>query len=349
MMAQNAPSQSPPAIMNTCEAQGQKRSDSHVTMSCIGICLRHGVAVFLATSSVACSFDNPRQDLDAAVRGRLPQQAWHALDDSFKYRQCLRYKISLMRELVSEVDGPVGLIDYYPGWTKSLEECELAYRIERDKAERLRGSAVTEMAKVLGEETTSYLIESRLFENKDDPSREWLDIWRSVAIGGIASVADALPELERESLSDDDLERIANEYATIHNATMELLRPLRQAETLPVEQEFEYIDSHSSELMAVNAQLHTLAARARIIADSLRAYSTPAAAELMTIQAEYLDLVQRRNDAVLRTARLALACDDNRELCSSVIQAAESLLVLNTQLAELQARMEAHYRERVLR
>ncbi len=69
----------------------------------------------------------------------------------------------------------------------------------------------------------------------------------------------------------------------------------------------------------------------------------------MTMQSEYLDLVQMRNEAVLQTARLALAYIDSLELAATVVLAADSTAVLNARLAQLQTRMETHYRERVLR
>ena len=115
------------------------------------------VSAVLIVSLLGCSNETPKQDFDAAVRGSLSEGEWKPLGDSFKFDQCLRYKISVMRQFTSQVSSPVELINYYPTWVEGLADCDLTYNIERKKAEQLRELAATEMAKALGEETTSYL------------------------------------------------------------------------------------------------------------------------------------------------------------------------------------------------
>ncbi len=107
-----------------------------------------------------------------------------------------------MRERVSSVTGPVGLIEYYPAWVGELVECADLYRIEPVKAERLREALATKMAEVLGEETSSYLTFRRWYQGsmsvqgKRTADDEVLEKWRVFAIIGIAGTADILPEAE---------------------------------------------------------------------------------------------------------------------------------------------------------
>jgi hypothetical protein len=139
-------------------------------------------------------------DLDTAVRGDMSPQIWASLRDEFKYLECLRYHVSLMRKRVSQVTGPVALIEYYPTWLRGLDECAKRYPVDAPRVEQLREALGTQMAKVLGEETSSYLHLMRLYEvtasqqEVDRKQGDWVDKWRAFAIVGVAGAAEVLPE-----------------------------------------------------------------------------------------------------------------------------------------------------------
>jgi len=109
-----------------------------------------------------------------------------------KHLQCLEYKISSMRELVSTVSGPVDLLQYYPRWAEGLAECETQYPIDKKLAEQLGEAVATKMATVIGEETASFLTSQRL--NSSHSDKNWLEEWRTFAIVGVADVSQALPK-----------------------------------------------------------------------------------------------------------------------------------------------------------
>lgn len=151
--------------------------------------------LLMSPLSVACRGQGGDQDtLDASVRGSVPADIWESLDNEFKYRGCLRHKVGVMRRLVSEVDGVIPLIEYYPAWEESLHECTQTYDMSgSQEAERLQSALATRMAEILGEETTSYLLTAYLFRTRMSAA-DWVDEWRTTAIVGIAGVADAIPE-----------------------------------------------------------------------------------------------------------------------------------------------------------
>lgn len=149
----------------------------------------------MSAVSLACSGqEDYRGSLDASVRGSLTAETWEALDNQFKYRTCLRYKVGVMREFVSEADGVIALIEYFPTWAQRLQECTQAYGMgTSQQAERLRDALATRMAEVLGEETTSYLLTAQIFGNRMTEAA-WVDEWRNPAITGIAGVAEVVSE-----------------------------------------------------------------------------------------------------------------------------------------------------------
>ena len=61
------------------------------------------VGTVLATFAVPQPRPSVAVDLDSAVQGETPTEIWHTLPPKFKHLQCLQYKISLMRNLVSTV------------------------------------------------------------------------------------------------------------------------------------------------------------------------------------------------------------------------------------------------------
>jgi len=142
---------------------------------------------------IACSSDRgPVSELDASVRGETSPEIWKGLPVKFKHLSCLRYKISLMRELVNGVSGPVELLEYYPRWAESLTECGVQYPIDEKSAEQFREAVASKMAQVLGEEVSSYLTYQRLYSS--EPLGKWVDKWRTFAIVGIAGVSEVLPK-----------------------------------------------------------------------------------------------------------------------------------------------------------
>jgi hypothetical protein len=147
--------------------------------------------VLLVLTTSGCKSEAPKMNLDAAVCGELTPEQWESLHDSFKFDLCLRYKISEMRTMISGVSGPNALIDYYPVWQDGLEDCDKLYKIDHHQAEILREAVAAEMAKVLGEDTASYLHMQRLYRD-DRPEREWVDMWRILAIVGVAEVQNVL-------------------------------------------------------------------------------------------------------------------------------------------------------------
>ena len=141
----------------------------------------------------ACSSERGSiEELDAAVRGQTPSETWNKLPPKFKHLQCLEYKISLMRKLVSTVSRAAELLEYYPRWVEGLAECGHRYPIDEEKAEQLREAIATKMAQVMGEEVSSYLTLQRLYSS--EPRDNWLGKWRSFAIVGIAGVSEVLPK-----------------------------------------------------------------------------------------------------------------------------------------------------------
>ena len=149
----------------------------------------------MSALSLACRGQGTYQgSLDASVRGSLPAEIWESLDNQFKYRSCLRYKVGVMRRLVSEVDGVIPLIEYYPTWEQRLQECTQTYDVDTSQqAERLREELAIRMARVLGEEATSYLLTIH-FSSTRVTEADWVDEWRTFAIIGIAGVADVVQE-----------------------------------------------------------------------------------------------------------------------------------------------------------
>lgn len=140
---------------------------------------------------VACSSGSGSvEELDAAVRGQTPTETWNTLPPKFRHLQCLKYKVSSMRKLVSTVSGAAELLEYYPRWAKGLAECERQYPIDEKSAEQFREAIATKMAQALGEEA-SYLTLQRLYSS--EPRDDWLSKWRSFAIVGIAGVSEVLP------------------------------------------------------------------------------------------------------------------------------------------------------------
>jgi hypothetical protein len=150
------------------------------------------VGTVLATFAVPQPRPSVSVDLDSAVRGETPAEIWNALPPKVKHLQCLEYKISLMRELVSAVSGPVGLLQNYPSWTEGLAECQGHFPIDKKLAEQLREAVATKMETALGEETSMFLTLQRL--NSSHPDKNWLEEWRVFAITGVADVSQALPK-----------------------------------------------------------------------------------------------------------------------------------------------------------
>ena len=132
------------------------------------------------------------KELDAAVRGQTSSETWNRLPPKFKHLQCLEYKVSSMRQLVSTVSRVAELLEYYPRWVEGLTECGRQYSIDEEKAGQLREAIATKMAQVLGEEVSSYLTLQRLYSS--EPRDNWLGKWRSFAIVGIAGVSEVLPK-----------------------------------------------------------------------------------------------------------------------------------------------------------
>ncbi len=144
-------------------------------------------AVLIVLTTSGCQSETSKIDLDTAVRKDLKPEQWASIDNSFKFNLCLRYKIGEMRRMVRGVSGPNALIEYYPVWQEGLEDCEKLYKIDHKQAELLREAVATEIAKVLGEEASSYLNMQRLYRDHRSES-EWIDMWRSLAIVGVAEV-----------------------------------------------------------------------------------------------------------------------------------------------------------------
>ncbi|HTG32752.1 MAG TPA: hypothetical protein VLB76_07445 [Thermoanaerobaculia bacterium] len=142
---------------------------------------------------------DPTEGLDEAARGTLSQSIWESSSDSFKFDSCLRYTISMMRARAGKASGPSELLEYYPRWLKKVRACELIYKVDRAASEDLRDRVTLQMAKVLGEETQSFLATQQLSEalgasTKNRPWKDWLESWRTEAIIGIAEVDQALPK-----------------------------------------------------------------------------------------------------------------------------------------------------------
>lgn len=137
-----------------------------------------------------------RFNLDDAVRGDRPKALWQSLDGDFKYVECLRHKVSVMRQRVGTASEPAELVGYYPAWLRELTDCARIYKADAERAERLHEALATQMANVLGEETTSYLTMRRLYA-PDSASRaagegDWIEKWRAFALVGVAGTADVL-------------------------------------------------------------------------------------------------------------------------------------------------------------
>ena len=152
-------------------------------------------AVLFVFTAFGCRSEAPKMNLDASIRGELTPELWESFDDMFKFDRCLRYKISKMRKRVSEVAGPIALIEYYPAWLDGLEACEQFYKIGHHQAEILQEAVAAEMAKVLGLETAAYLHTQRLYKDRR-PKREWIDMWRITAIVGVTEVDNVLANKE---------------------------------------------------------------------------------------------------------------------------------------------------------
>ena len=171
-------------------ARPHRTSTIRESMKTLAACVLSMCAVSLACRGQG----NYQGTLDASVRGSLPVGIWESLDNEFKYRACLRYKVGVIRNFVSEVDGIIPLVEYYPTWEQKLQECTQTYDLDTSQqAARLREALVTRMAEVLGEETTSYLLTAHLFSARMTEAA-WVDEWRTTAIVGIAGVADVVPE-----------------------------------------------------------------------------------------------------------------------------------------------------------
>ena len=141
----------------------------------------------------ACSSERSSiEELDAVVRGATSSEIWNRLPPKFKHHQCLEYKISSMRKLVSTVSGPAKLLDYYPRWVEGLADCGRRYPIDEKNGEQLREAIATKMAQVLGEEVSNYLTLQRLYSS--EPRDNWFEKWQSFAIVGIAGVSEVLPK-----------------------------------------------------------------------------------------------------------------------------------------------------------
>jgi hypothetical protein len=136
------------------------------------------------------------RDLDDAVRGDRPMALWQTFDGDFKHVQCLHHKVSVMRRRVGAAADPAELVSYYPTWLEELGDCARLYKVDPKRAESLHEALATEMAKVLGEETTSYLTMRRLFAPGPTSGAaargDWIDMWRSTALVGVAGTADVL-------------------------------------------------------------------------------------------------------------------------------------------------------------
>ena len=139
-------------------------------------------------------------DLDNAVRGERPKELWGTLNHDFKYLECLRHKVSLMRQGVGQAGGPIDLVSYYPSWVQELQDCARLYKVNPDGTEKLQEALASQMANVLGQETCSYLTMQRLYAPTATSARprsgepDWIDKWRAFAVIGIASTADILEE-----------------------------------------------------------------------------------------------------------------------------------------------------------
>jgi hypothetical protein len=150
------------------------------------------VGAILATFAVSQPRPTVPVDLDSAVKGETPTEIWNALPPKVKHLQCLEHKISVMRELVSVVSGPMDLLQYYPSWTEGLPECQTQYPIDKKLAEQLREAVATRMEKAIGEETSMFLSLQRL--NSSRPDKNWVEEWRGFAMTGVAEVSQAVPK-----------------------------------------------------------------------------------------------------------------------------------------------------------
>lgn len=140
----------------------------------------------------------PTADLDVAVRGERSTELWQTLDGNVKYVECLRHKVTVMRQRVGVVKGPADLVGYYPNWLHELGDCAHLYKPDPKRSERLQEALATQMAKVLGQETSSYLTMQRLYA-LDPASRsaggaDWIDGWRAVALIGVAGTIEVLED-----------------------------------------------------------------------------------------------------------------------------------------------------------
>jgi hypothetical protein len=150
------------------------------------------VGTILATFSVPQPRPSAPVGLDSAVQGETSTELWNALSPKVRNLQCLEYKISLMRKLVSTASGPMDLMQNYPSWTEGLAECQAHYPINKKLAEQLREAVATKMETAIGEETSMFLTLQRL--NSSHPGTNWLEEWRVFAITGVADVSQALPK-----------------------------------------------------------------------------------------------------------------------------------------------------------
>jgi hypothetical protein len=137
-------------------------------------------------------------DLDDAVRGQRPKDLWLTLDRDSKYVDCLHHHVAVMRRRVGLARGPSDLLNYYPKWLHEVDECSRLYQPDPNRSARLREALATQMAVVLGQETTSYLTMHRLYAL--DPTAptsakaDWIDKWRVFAVVGVAGTADVLED-----------------------------------------------------------------------------------------------------------------------------------------------------------
>lgn len=155
------------------------------------------VSVLFVLIALGCKAEPNKINLDESIRGDFTQEQWNSFDNVFKYESCLRYKIGEMRNLVSKVSSPMDLINYYPLWQERLEACDHLYAIDNVQAEKLRETVSVEMAKALGEETSSYLTIQRLYKNNSS-EQEWIDKWRGFAIVNVADVENVLTNDKEE-------------------------------------------------------------------------------------------------------------------------------------------------------
>jgi hypothetical protein len=98
-----------------------------------------------------------------------------------------------MRQRVGTAKEPGELVSYYQNWLGELADCGHLYKPDPKRSKGLHEAVATQMATVLGEETSSYLTMQRLYADQARSDQvDWLDRWRATAIIGVAGVADLL-------------------------------------------------------------------------------------------------------------------------------------------------------------